>query len=51
MRWLFRFENDVASFLMDDLIAPVSAERLDEIVPAQVSRDPHSLAKTSSRTK
>lgn len=41
MRWLLGFENDVASFLVDDLIAPASAERLDEIVPAQVLRDPH----------
>ena len=51
VRGFFGLQHDVAAFLMDDAIAPITAKSLDQVVPAQVAWDLHEMATTSSRTK
>ncbi len=46
---LVRFENDVATFLIHPPIAEMFTEKLDQILPAQITRKLHA-ASTSSRT-
>ena len=46
-----RLQHDVAAFLMDHAIALHTAKYLDKVVAAQVARNLHELARTSSRTK
>ncbi len=45
------FENDVAAFLIDPPVAVMFAEELDQLGTAQVTRQFHATAKSSSRTR
>jgi len=47
---LLRLENDVAANPIDFEVAPVAAERGDQVVPAQVTGKLHPRANISSRT-
>ena len=51
MGWFFGLEHDVAAFLVNNLIAPTSTQPPGEVRPAQVARDLHPFARTSSRTR
>jgi len=48
---LLSLQHDVAALLVDDPVAPMSAKDLDEFVAAQIARELHRLASTSSRTR
>ena len=48
---LTRFENDVDAFLIHAPIAEMLAEELDQFRPAQITRQLHATASTSSRTR
>ena len=50
MTWLFSLQNDVAADLMKSFVFPPLAKVLDELFPAQISRQLHATASTSSRT-
>jgi hypothetical protein len=50
-RGVFGLDHNVAAFLVDDTVAPISAESLDKLLAAQIAWDLHELARTSSRTK
>jgi len=47
----FCLQNDETAFLIDAVIAVVFAEQLDEFRTAQVARQFHEEASTSSRTR
>ena len=49
--WILRLQNDVAAYLVDLQISPTLAERSGEIMAAQVTREFHRRASTSSRTR
>ena len=50
MTWLFSLKNDVAANLVNPFIFPPLAEVLDELLSAQIARQLHATASTSSRT-
>ena len=49
--WRLSFEDDVAADLMDFHIVPALAEVRDEYLSAQVAREFHATATTSSRVR
>ena len=50
MAWLFRLQNDVTADLVNSLIFPPPAEVADKFFSAQIPRQFHATASTSSRT-
>ena len=50
MTWLFSLKNDVAADLVKAFVFPPLAEVPDEVFTAQISRQLHATASTSSRT-
>jgi len=46
----FGLKNDVAPNLMDTLVSPSLAKVLDQVLTAQIARQLHATASTSSRT-
>jgi len=50
MTWLFSLKNDVAANLVNPVVLPPLAKVLDEVFTAQISRQLHATASTSSRT-
>ncbi len=59
MRWnsnamgsrLLGLQNDVAANLMDSPVSPAFTEMPDQFFSAQIARQPHATASTSSRTR
>jgi hypothetical protein len=50
-RWLLGLQNDVAPDLMNPLVSPMLAKVLDQALTAQIARQLHATASTSSRTR
>jgi hypothetical protein len=50
-RWLRGLQNDVAPDLMNLCILPTLAEMLGQVFAAQITRQLHATASTSSRTR
>lgn len=50
MSRLLSLKNDVAADLVNSFVFPPLAEMLDEFLPAQIARQLHATASTSSRT-
>ncbi len=48
--WLLGLENDVAAYLVDSSVVPMPAQMLDPILTAEIARQLHATASTSSRT-
>jgi hypothetical protein len=51
LRWLMGLQNDVAPDLMNLRILSTLAEMLSQIFAAQIARQLHATASTSSRTR
>lgn len=51
VRRLLSLQDKMAALLMDNLIAPMSAEQTDQLLPAEVPWQLHPYVKTSSRTR
>jgi len=50
MAWLLGLKNHMAADLMHSFVSPVLAQVLNQVLAAQVSRQLHATASTSSRT-
>lgn len=46
-----RIQNDMTSYLMHLMVAPVTTERIGQFPARQVTREPHATETTSSRTR
>jgi uncharacterized lipoprotein YmbA len=51
VRRFFRLENRVAADLVDEAIAPALAQGLDQSFAAEIPRELHQRARTSSRMR